>query len=484
MVLLVLIASAVASLALATVAVWRRQTALTRLATIERVADRLRDDVWRLEAAAEARDRAEAASEAKSRFLATVSHEVRTPLNGILGMADLLGGLDLGREAASYVEAIRASGRALGNLIDEILDFSRIEAGRLELENEAFDLVPLVEGVVELLAPRAQDKGLEIASLIEPGTPRTLRGDSARLRQILINLAGNAIKFTDAGGVGLRVSVDASGSIRFVLEDTGRGIAPERHAAVFEEFEQGDLAGHRAHDGAGLGLAISLRLAERMGGSLTLDRSTPSGSRFVLTLPFANEPARTPDPQHLALRILVVARSPFEAPFLAERLAAAGANVVRVEGEADAIDILTGDRAFDAAIIDCALGEEAATRIAAATHRVGIARALVLLSPFERRMLAPGAWRSFDGWLVKPVRDASLQHCLEGRAVSAPSSVRQMPPGAPPGGPDDPCRRGQRHQRADCGSPSRARGRTGDAGRRRRQRGRSGGLRPRDRRPL
>ena len=143
-------------------------------ASVEQETEKLRDEVWELKAAAAARDRAEAASEAKSRFLATVSHEIRTPLNGILGMTDLLASMKLDAEAQSYLAAIRTSGEALGTLIDEILDFSRIEAGRLELDNAPFDLAPLVEGVVELVAPRAQGKGIEVAAHVAPGSPASI----------------------------------------------------------------------------------------------------------------------------------------------------------------------------------------------------------------------------------------------------------------------------------------------------------------------
>ena len=293
----------------------RRRAEARSFAAAVQTADGLRDDVWRLEAAAAARDRAEAANEAKSRFLATVSHEIRTPLAGIIGTAELLTTLPLGAEAASYVGAIRTSGAALRSLIDEILDFSRIEAGRFELADETFELLPLVEGVIELLAPRAHDQGLAIASLPAPDIPRTLRGDPARLRQILLNLAGNAIKFTTKGGVGLRVIV-RDGEVRFIVSDTGPGVASDRRHAIFEEFEQGDHSATRAHGGAGLGLAISRAIAHRMGGALTLDDSSPDGSTFTLALPCATRSEAALDTARRDQRnILLVGDAPFETPF-------------------------------------------------------------------------------------------------------------------------------------------------------------------------
>lgn len=393
-------------------AVWRARTRRLHLLTADR--ERLQDEIWELREAAAARGRAEAASEAKSRFLANVSHELRTPLNGILGMAELLTRTGLDAEQRSYVDAIRSSGGALASLIDEVLDLSKIEAGKVDLAEETFDLVALVEGVAELLAPRAQGKGLEIASTVEAGVSRQVVGDPGRLRQILLNLAGNAVKFTLVGGVGLSVRRDPGDPqrVRFEVRDTGPGVPEDRREAIFEEFEQaGDAT--RLQGGTGLGLAISRRLAERMGGDLRLE-PTAEGALFVVTLPLGEAPPSaatapaTPDPADLAARrVLVVAPSSFQAPFIAERLGEAGARVDHVADTRSALAALTETR-YDVVLVDCALGPTAPTAVAAAARAAGVARSLVLFSPFERRAFEETSTREFDGWLVKPVRHASL----------------------------------------------------------------------------
>ena len=393
------------------------------VATLRETHEALGDEMWEVRDALEARNRAEAASEAKSRFLATVSHEVRTPLNGILGIAELLAGTPLDREQLAYVEAVKTSGRALATLIDEILDFSRIEAGKLELAAEPFDLAGIVEGVVELLAPRAQDKGIEIASLIAPDLPASVVGDAVRLRQVLTNLAGNAVKFTERGGVGVSVEAGADGHLRFAVSDTGPGIPLDRREAVFREFEQADNTTTRRHGGTGLGLAISRRIVESMCGELKLEDRVGGGSvfSFAVAMPAAGGARRPLWPDLAGRTVLIAAASPFQTPYLAAPLDAAGANVAIADRVDRALSWLRGGNVPDVLIVDCALGEAAADRLADAAKAAGVKRSFLLFSPFERRDFGEKLVRGFEGWLVKPVRAASLAARLAG---SPPTAVR------------------------------------------------------------
>src|SRR3954469_9721727 len=274
---------------------WRDVVVWTEKAEHAEVQSVGRDVTDRIEAEralADARDAAEAASGAKSRFLAMVSHEIRTPLNGILGMAGLLQDTPLTAEQTTYVKATVTSGTALLSLIEEILDFSKVEAGKLELEMHPFSLVAMVEDIVELLGPRAQAKGLEIASDVDERLPKRVIGDATRLRQVLLNLAGNAIKFTETGGVGVSVETGPNDDeIVFEVRDTGIGIAPEQQTRIFHEFEQADGGSARKFGGTGLGLAISRRIVERMDGRLEVESKAGDGSIFraVVPLPAADD---------------------------------------------------------------------------------------------------------------------------------------------------------------------------------------------------
>lgn len=395
----------------------------------ERVTRRLATDVQDTLALAEAaRREAEASSAAKSSFLAMISHELRTPMNGVIGMTDVLSSTPLDDQQRGYLDTIGASGSALLSVINDLLDFTKMDAGHIEVTPAPFDMRVLLDQVVLLLKPEATKKGVALSYDVDPDLNPRLLGDGGKLRQIVLNLIGNALKFTAEGSVAIEVT-KRPGGIVVTVTDTGIGVDPSKHEAIFDAFQQADTDTTRLYGGTGLGLSISRKLANAMGGTLTIESALGDGATFTLDLPLdvaapadrPQEPAPTEPQVAQERRLLIAEDNPVNRQVIGAMLAKSGYALRFAEDGIGAVDAYetAGPNGFDAVIMDINMptldGYGATERIRAMEAERGWPPTFIVAltahagSEAARRSREVG----MDEHLTKPLRKTDLDAVLD-----------------------------------------------------------------------